>query len=510
MSINWLVLQELPFAVIETKLTELGWQRIPDPTAPEPLIEGELELAAWRLRDLARCPAQLSYTFFPTTSLRALLLEASDEDLPALRAQLERRLPTLGKDEISRLLASDKVLTVLRGIQAASVLLDPVWIEALNQLLGSAHTTVAREARGALVKILSKSAQQGVELLEKLKPGSSALVFNQALFTGLQSVRQRRQALRWLMHQQTQANREIEAVLSAALKDTDWEVRVTAMLAASRLGATKLYNAVKAVVLPAARHEGVDSRDQRVLAALRAAVLARLGGQASHDQPLDPARAAMRHHIARCVTGEAVPVHDNIFLYCHALTTPFTTADTAEHQPATLPPGVTRDLDGYLLEGIELVWIPAVTAWLGDELARAPMSNPIRQVTSAGFFIARYPLGDAAGNPAWFTFEATDAYCHTLSARTGARIRLPRADEWEIAARGTDGRRFPWGNTLPRPSIENASPWGLEAVVGVCAQWCVAHEQRSLLVGDVDQLWCSLRKTAPDATTQATLRVVVE
>lgn len=42
--------------------------------------------------------------------------------------------------------------------------------------------------------------------------------------------------------------------------------------------------------------------------------------------------------------------------------------------------------------------------------------------------------------------SAATAYCQWLSEQQGRTIRLPTAGEWEKAARGVDGREFPWGD----------------------------------------------------------------
>jgi formylglycine-generating enzyme required for sulfatase activity len=159
-------------------------------------------------------------------------------------------------------------------------------------------------------------------------------------------------------------------------------------------------------------------------------------------------------------------------------------------------------------DGMPMVHVPAGEFLMGDDTSPFASEKPAHTVYLDEYWIDRYEVTNAqyglcvdAGacaepqswedsnlngdpQPALVVWEAAQAYCHWGEGR------LATEAEWEKAARGTDGRKWPWGNEFD-PSLANlngdedgyeftapvgsfprgASPYDLMDVAGNAAEW---------------------------------------
>lgn len=168
---------------------------------------------------------------------------------------------------------------------------------------------------------------------------------------------------------------------------------------------------------------------------------------------------------------------------------------------------------GVFLMGSTLQEVQLLSAAYGYEPSWFEGELPQRQVDLPAFAIDRYPVTHAqfaafclaTGHPPRQNWPSglppAELHDHpvnfvsqadALAYAAWVGMRLPTEEEWEKAARGIDGRRFPWGNSFdpdacrwggdPGPGgfgtvpvtahPRGVSPFGVQDMVGNLAEWC--------------------------------------
>lgn len=170
------------------------------------------------------------------------------------------------------------------------------------------------------------------------------------------------------------------------------------------------------------------------------------------------------------------------------------------------------------------VLIPSGSFMMGSTSSGAAANEqPTAKVNLTRFFISRHPItneqyelfdpshrskrlvkADKRHPVVYVSSLEAIKFCQWLSSRERKRYRIPTEAEWEFAARGTDGRTYPWGETTSRGDLANfadantafawsdravndgfaetspvgafprgASPFGVEDMAGNVWEWCL-------------------------------------
>jgi len=151
-------------------------------------------------------------------------------------------------------------------------------------------------------------------------------------------------------------------------------------------------------------------------------------------------------------------------------------------------PVTQRDYARFIAEtGHRVPFVDAAT-WQSYGLV-----HPYKRARAYNWAANTPPAGKKNHPVVLVTVSDAEVYAAWLSRKTGRKLRLPGAEEWEKAMRGTDGRLYPWGDdydasrlnntdqgpftTMPVGSFpQGASPYGVLDGAGQVYEWTATKQ----------------------------------
>lgn len=324
---------------------------------------------------------------------------------------------------------------------------------------------------------------------ENLNSVSNIYISKAEIFEKIPIPSFRRETVRWILHDFKELNQNIINLLKKALQDADWEVRMSAVIASARMGATELIKDIKKVEVPQTGRSGMNREERKILQGIKDASMYILKGGKIDELPagMPETKEEKRNYLLNCVKGNPVRHFHDALLLVVALADPIYPATVS-----SLPSAIEiREGKYYLKQSqIELCYLPGITHFVGaNEISYHPV-----QVTKieGGCFISKYPI--YKDKIAWkCTFEEAQAYCQEISQMENALITLPNNTSWEMAARGHNGRVYPWGLSYSENILDLESPWGLKYAVGYGGEWTNSKttDNYVVIMGASRQMRCS-------------------
>ena len=150
-------------------------------------------------------------------------------------------------------------------------------------------------------------------------------------------------------------------------------------------------------------------------------------------------------------------------------------------------------------------------SWAGYRLI-----HPYRRTRRHAWVDGKPPPGRADHPVVLVSHDDARAYAAWLGRETDVEWRLPSEAEWEKAARGTDARRFPWGETFDPARLNSAdrgpfdtvsvgrfpagaSPFGMLDAAGQVFEWTATSVGRGRFIvkgGSWDDKGCGICRPA--------------
>ena len=111
-----------------------------------------------------------------------------------------------------------------------------------------------------------------------------------------------------------------------------------------------------------------------------------------------------------------------------------------------------------------------------------------------------FPMGWTTIPWSWFLTRMPRHFCQWRTEKEGRTVRLPTEEEWEKAARGIDGREYPWGEEFDKEKCNTKesgirriplSPNILRAAAPMmCTIWSGTSGSGPAVFNDGKDIWC--------------------